>query len=153
MIIIGFLIVVPLYLFSQNLKPAEKSFKDSSQATSMFDMKRNAVYNEDFLGFFYERLLPLSDKFGIALKGGFMIWDPLIPAVETAAVFGSSKHFFETGAGALIAGTNDDDGDFEFFTLRMGYRYQAPKGFLFKASAIYSPDNFILPLITLGYSF
>ncbi|MCW3785354.1 hypothetical protein [Plebeiibacterium sediminum] len=121
---------------------------------TMFTIQKNAVYNEDLLGFAYERLIPLSNKNALILKGGFIIWDPVIPVVESAFMTGGKKNFLELGVGALIADTNtDEEGGFDFVTFRLGYRYQAPKGFLLKASVIHSPDNFILPLISLGYSF
>lgn len=145
---LGLLIVIPIIFSPQNLYSQENAATESS----LFDLRRNSVYNENLLAFSYERLLPVSDKFGFLLKGGFVIWDPLLPLIEVGVISGRSKHFFEAGIGALIANTNDEEG-FDFITFRLGYRYQAPKGFLFKASAIYSPDNFILPLITAGYSF
>jgi len=149
MIIVGLLIVLPMLSFSQNQDLKEKSSTDSSTEIAMFDIRRNAVYNEDFLAFCYERLLPVNDKFGIALKGGIVIFDPFLLIGEVATVFGGPKHFIETGIGAIpdiIYGGG-------FFTIRAGYRYQAPKGFLLKASALYSPDNFIIPLISIGYAF
>jgi len=143
------LVVIPIFAFTQ-----ENSSETSAAGTTMFDLRRNAVYTEDLLSYSYERLLPVSDKFGFLLKAGFMIWDPVIPLFEVGTISGGSKHFFEAGIGALIADTSDnEEGSFDFLTFRLGYRYQAPKGFLFKTSAIYSPDNFILPLIAVGYSF
>jgi len=141
------LVVIPLFTYSQ-----ENPSETSDAQTSMFDLRRNAVYNEDILSFSYERLLPVSEIFGFLLKGGFMIWNPISPLAEFGIISGGSKHFFEAGIGALLLDTSDKEG-FDFLTFRAGYRYQAPKGFLFKASAIYSPDNFILPLIAVGYSF
>ena len=142
------LVVIPFISYPQ------VDTKEESPQTSMFELRRNAVYTEDLLSYSYERVLPVSDNFGFLLKGGFMIWDPLLPIVEIGAIKGKGRNFIEAGIGALIADTSDDDeGSFDFITFRLGYRYQAPKGFLFKASAIYSPDNFILPLIAVGYSF
>lgn len=123
----------------------------ASQA-NMFDLKRNAMFNENILSFSYERLIPVSNNFGFLLKGGFMIWDPISPLAEIGIISGKHKHFFDAGIGALLIDTSDEGG-FDFFTLRAGYRYQAPKRFVFKASVIYSPDNFILPLIGVGYTF
>ncbi len=121
---------------------------------SMFTIQKNAVYNEDILGFAYERLIPLGKKNGLILKGGFLIWDPIIPVVESTFVTGGNKNFLELGVGALLADTSDDEDEgFDFVTFRIGYRYQARRGFLLKTSVIHSPDNFILPLISLGYSF
>ncbi len=147
------LLLFPFLSYTQNQNSTEK--KDLT-AESMFDLRRNAVYNEDILAFAYERLLPVNERFAFALKAGFMIWDPIIPVFEVAAVTGGPLHFFEGGMGAMpdISGwDNDEEGGFGFVTFRIGYRYQARKGFLCKVSAIYSPDNFILPLISLGYAF
>ena len=72
-----------------------------------------------------------------------------MPVGEIAAITGGPKHFFEAGAGAIM----DIFYGGGFFTIRAGYRYQAPKGFLLKVSGIYSPDNFLLPWIAIGYSF
>lgn len=143
------LVVIPLVSYSQ-----KNSNEAKTSDISMFDIRRNAIYNEDILFFSYDRILPVREKFGILLKGGFVIWDPLMPLIEVGTISGGSKHFFEAGIGALLADTSDDEeSSFDFITFRAGYRYQAPKGFLIKASGIYSPDNFILPLIALGYSF
>ncbi|TLX72148.1 hypothetical protein E9993_18975 [Labilibacter sediminis] len=146
------ILVFVLFANVHNINSQQKS--EVKQNASMYNLPRNAVYNENILSFSYERLFPLKDNFGLMLKGGFMIWDPLLPVVETAGVFGSHKNFFEAGIGAMIDDlSNDKEEGFDFLTIRTGYRYQAPKGFLFKASAIYSPDNFILPWIAFGYSF
>lgn len=137
--------------FSINQESKKSTQSESLTTSSMFDMPRNAVYNEDIIAFFYERLFPVSKQVGIALKGGFVIWDPLMPAAEMAVVLGRTKHFVEAGVGTIPNFDNDEG--YDFITIRAGYRYQAPKGFLFKASALYSPDNFILPLIGVGYAF
>ena len=122
---------------------------NSGDGVTMYTIRNNAVYCEDLLMYSYERLLPVNEKLAVALKGGFMIWDPILPLVEVAMVSGGPKNFFEGGLGTIF----DIIEGGGFFTIRAGYRYQAPKGFLFKFSAIYSPDNFILPLIAVGYAF
>ena len=38
----------------------------------------------------YERLIPLGKKNGLILKGGFLIWDPIIPVVESTFVTGGN---------------------------------------------------------------
>ena len=116
---------------------------------NMYTIRHNAIYTEDLFMYNYERLLPVHERLAVALKGGFMIWDPLMPMAEVAIVSGGPKSFIEFGTGAIIDVLYGGG----FFTMRVGYRYQAPRGFLFKLSAIYSPDNFILPLIALGYAF
>ena len=133
MIIVVLFIVLPMLSSSQNHDLIQKTTKNSTSDITMFDIRRNAVYNEDLLAFCYERLLPVTDKFGIALKGGIVIFDPFLLIGEVATVFGGPKHFAETGIGAIpdiIYGGG-------FFTIRAGYRYQAPKGFLFW--------NFLIP--------
>jgi len=150
--IVIWLIVTTTCCFSQ-AQEINKTFSSESHiTTNMFDVRRNAIYTEDILSFSYERLLPVSNHLGIGLKAGFMIWDPIIPLVETAVVSGGTKHFGEAGVGVMLV-NNDEDNGFDFITFRLGYRYQAPKGFLFKASALYSPDNFVLPWIAVGYAF
>ncbi|MCY1720713.1 hypothetical protein OU798_10185 [Prolixibacteraceae bacterium Z1-6] len=122
---------------------------NATEGENMYTIRRNAVCSEDLLLYSYERLLPVSEKTAVALKAGFMIWDPVLPLAEAALVTGGPKNFFEMGVGGIVD-IFDDGG---FLTFRTGYRYQAPKGFLFKVSAIYSPDNFLLPLVGVGYSF
>lgn len=116
---------------------------------NMYTIRHNAVYTEDLLLYSFERLLPVNERTAVLLKAGFVIWDPFLPMVETGFVSGGPRNFAEIGVGGII----DIFGGGGFFTMRAGYRYQAPKGFLFKLSAIYSPDNFILPLIGVGYAF
>lgn len=150
-LLVTLLIIIPIYTFSFNSNSSDTIVSDIADITTLFDIRRNAVYNEDLLAFSYERLLPVSDKFGFLIKGGFIIWDPLIPLIEGGIISGKNKHFFEVGFGGLLANTSDEG--YDFFTFRAGYRYQATKGFLFKISGIYSPDNFLLPLIAIGYAF
>lgn len=155
-LIICLVLLIPVGVLSQNREliiSASNEWiynrNDTTATTSMYNIRRNSIYNEDFFIFGYERLIPVDQKVGIALKGGILIFDPFMLVTEVTSVFGGTKHFFEAGMGGII----DPFDDAHFATLRAGYRYQAPKGFLFKSSLIYSPDNFILPLITFGYAF
>ncbi|QGY43194.1 hypothetical protein GM418_05825 [Maribellus comscasis] len=142
-----FMLTFSIGSFSQTNQIAANS--QASDSSGFYTMKLNAVYCEDLLMYSYERLFPLDERLALALKGGFMIWDPFLPLAELALVSGGPKSFFEAGAGSIV----DVFGGGGFFTMRVGYRYQGPKGFLLKGSAIYSPDNFILPLIGIGYAF
>jgi len=140
------------------------SIKDRS-AEDMYSIPRNAVYT-DLLAFYnYEYLAPLNYQLGLTTKLGVLNGDKLMVVVETGLVAPGPQHFAELGIGALI-NTNTDGYDFMlksgilsgleddfYFTIRAGYRYQAPGGFLFKAGGLYSPGNFIIPLIGLGYVF
>lgn len=114
----------------------------------MFDIKRNVVYNEDIFMFCYERIMPTSNNSAMTLKGGILIFDPFLPVMEFGLISGGPKNFFDAGVGAIY-----DLEDTAFLTFRVGYRYMSPKGFVFRISPIYSPDNFILPLISFGYAF
>ena len=156
-LIIGLFIVIPICALPQN--PDSFVFKSETsiiqekmsneEPSSMFDIRRNSVTNETILLFWYERIFPVSDKFGITAKAGIMIFDPFFLIGETGTLFGGPKHFFEAGVGAVI----DPYGDFKTLTLRIGYRYQAFKGFIFKLSPLYAIDEGFVPLITIGYAF
>ena len=44
---------------------------DIDEDISMFDIRLNSVYNMDILLFCYERIIPLQERFGLTLTGGF----------------------------------------------------------------------------------
>lgn len=118
---------------------------------SLNTLPRNSIYNEDIFIFAYERIIPQSDRFGFTLKGGILIFDPFLWVADVGIITGGSKHYFETAIGGII---DPAFGDFSFLTIRANYRYQAPKGFIFKIGPIAGPpDNFILPLVSFGYAF
>ena len=148
-LLVTLLIIIPICSLSINSNSSDTIALDIADSSTMFDIRRNAVYTEDLIMYSYERILPVSNNFGLTLKGGILIWDPFMPVLEIAIITGGTKHFFEAGPGAIM----DIFYEGGFFTIRAGYRYQAPKGFLFKISGIYSPDNFLLPWIAIGYSF
>lgn len=141
-----FMLTFSIGSFSQT---NQVSTSKTSDGINMYTIRPNAVYCEDLLLYSYEHLLSLNEQLAVALKGGFMIWDPFLPLAEVALVAGGPKSFFEGGLGTIFDVIEGGG----FFTIRVGYRYQGPKGLLFKVSAFYSPDNFILPLIGIGYAF
>lgn len=147
--ILPLFVVLTFALSSYSQTNTDTTTQTSQDEQTMYTIRQNAVCMEDLLVYSYERLLPVSPRSAIGLKAGFLIWDPFMPLGEVSLVHGGSKNFFEAGAGGLI----DVFEGGGFFTLRVGYRYLAPKGFIFKASTIYSPDNFLLPLIGIGYAF
>jgi len=67
------------------------------------------------------------------------------------------RHFLETGILYSISIYNsDNEGDSDnSLGIRVAYRYQAPKGFLFRASllALFATDPPVFPTIGIGYSF
>jgi len=79
-------------------------------------------------------------------------------------LIGGVKHFFEPGIMGFClfdpsAGTIAKDGDMEFAgaTVRIGYRYQGPRGFLFRAAPnlafFISGEVWLMPALSMGYSF
>ncbi len=143
------IVVLTFSLSSFSQTNQNNATSNTAGEANMFTIRHNAFIVEDLLFYSYERLIPLSENAAFGIKAGIMVWDPFMPQGEFSFVGGGPKSFFEIGFGGIID-ISDEGG---FFTMRAGYRYQAPKGFLFKASAIFSPDNFILPLIGIGYAF
>jgi len=80
-----------------------------------------------------------------------LIFDPFLWVGDAGIITGGSKHYFEAAIGGII---DPVFSDFGYLTIRANYRYQAPKGFVFKIGPIAGPpDNFILPLVSFGYAF
>ncbi|MGQ8337081.1 hypothetical protein ACUNWD_11065 [Sunxiuqinia sp. A32] len=124
--------------------------KAMTEITSVYDLPRNSVYIDlvvIYPTFHYEYLSPLNEKTGLALKTGFIIFDPIILVEEVAIITGGPKNFFEAGLGVVW-----DLADVSAPTLRIGYRYQAKSGFLFKIAPVLSTE-IVVPMIALGYSF
>jgi len=159
LLLIGFSIVSPAQTDVFRLSIKEYSAED------MYNIPRNAVYT-DLLAFYnFEYLAPLDYLLGLTTKLGVLNSDKLMVFIESGLVAPGPQHFAELGVGALIntgtegyefsdnlsiiSGMEDDI----YLTLRVGYRYQAPGGFLFKAGGLYSPGNFIIPLLGFGYVF
>jgi len=120
---------------------------------SMRDIQKNSVY----LGIgtlCYGRTFPgnpvgFAIGIGIASADGFGIY------AEATMLIGRDKHYFETGLSAAIV-TLVDDPDFLGPIIRCGYRYQGPKGFLFRSAptlGLIDGDIIPLPALSLGYSF
>ncbi len=161
-IILGLLFLLPLSVYAQqrsfsNINPKlhvfpELTFQEntSSDDPSLFDIRKNAVYNSDLLLFCYERIIPIKKNIGFTLTGGFIIWEPINIVGELGLLLGGLRHFGEIGLGYHL---NPNDSDWNMGIIRFGYRYQSNKGFLLKASIAFNRQTYILPLIGLGYSF
>jgi len=134
-------------------------------AKSLYEIPRNAIYAESAflnLSVVYERMFPLTKKVGITAKGGMLIGIFFYHSTtnfitESSLLFGGPKHFFEPGCGVQLIPDEAPD-----LLLRLGYRYQANSGFLFKVSPIFAyidskygfPDGWIvLPTLGFGYTF
>ena len=140
------------------------SIKNSS-SDDMYSIFRSAVYTDLLIFYNYEYLAPLQEVLAMSVKLGIYNGDYLMVVPELGLVAPGPRHFAELGVGALInTGTEGYNFIFDssilgslendfYFTLRLGYRYQSPGGFLFKAGGLISPGHFFTPLIGLGYAF
>lgn len=157
------LLIIPFIGFSQSAFRSGQviNFEDfqltsrellkSKDTSTMFDIRHNAVYNMDILLTCYERIIPVSDVFGLTATGGVLIWDPFNLVAEFGGIIGGPRHFGEIGVGYNF-NLFDSDWNMPFF--RAGYRLQLRKGFLVKAAAAYVTDPLgsFVPLIGIGYA-
>lgn len=119
------------------------------------ETRRNAVYLEvggnGLLGSLtYDYIIPFTNKGGLVAGVSVGFFADLVPRVNY--LFGQSKHFWEAGVGYSLP--------VQLVVPQVAYRYQADKGFLFRATAMYfqstSPDSFgDVPWLGLsfGYAF
>ncbi len=146
---------------------------------------KNALYGElggngIYYSFNYDRILYQKNAFALSGRIGFSMYPrdqfthffPVLP-LEVNALFGKSKHHLEVGLGITphqeyrfridqTEGTIERAGrEVNWFnTVRLGYRYQKPKGgLLFRAgfTPILFDNNMFVPFafggISLGKSF
>ena len=147
------MLVLSLVLGQEQPKDNQFSFKN---------IQRNSVFIEIFgLGGMasvnYERCVPAGNKTGFGFRIGAGAATTLTTMVETNFLYGKNKRFFETGIGFANAFVEDETE--QWITVKLGYRYQAKKGFLFKVAPMYvytfedlDFDGFWLGA-ALGYSF
>lgn len=123
------------------------------------NLRKNSIY-AGILTLNYSRLFPLRGNTSLSLAGGLSFLDvtDMGPAIqiEPTLLFGKKRHFFEPG----IMWWHDPFDD--FVLVRMGYRFQHSKGFLFRVAPLFTlwegenenDYNLIaLPSLSLGYSF
>jgi hypothetical protein len=124
-------------------------------AESIRDIQKNSVYLS-LSSVNYSIMIP-GDRVGFTVAGGFNFI--LGVQAETTVLIGRTKHFYEPGImvyyGFLEVYDEPVGG---LIMIRTGYRYQGPKGFLFRVSpmlAIDIDDLVFLPWPTasIGYSF
>lgn len=124
-----------------------------SAPASIQDIQKNSVY-VGILSLSYARMIPVKHV-GINLAGGLSFIGPLFGedvmfmGEISLLTGGGTKHFFEPG---FLIATNFDE---TFLLVRMGYRYQSPSGFLFRAGILLGYDDGLTggPALSLGYSF
>ena len=108
-------------------------------------------------------MFPLNPGTGLTLGGGLINIDGWGVVVESSVLVGSVRHFFETGimgAQFFASHTKPDNPEsgqaVSAATFRIGYRYQAPWGLLFRLAPniIFSTEaTFVFPALSIGYSF
>ena len=131
-------------------------------AASMRHVRKNSIY-VGMISINYARLVPLNQTTGLTLGGGLINIDGWGVVVESSVLFGGVRHFFETGImGAYFFTSSEEqdklrsEDDVSAVTFRIGYRYQAPWGLLFRVAPnlIFSTeDTFISLALSIGYSF
>lgn len=137
---------------------------------SILDLPKNSLYvSSHVLTFdaFYERTISINNKPRLLAGGGIMqvvaFGDETNPVGKIGCLLGGYKHFFETGIVIAPLGENVAD----ILVPVAGYRYQNPKGFLFRFDIMLFMDSgtakdgsgdkwfavYPIPGIALGYSF
>jgi hypothetical protein len=115
---------------------------------------RNSVY-VGIMSINYSRTIA-GNPVGITFGGGLSYFDALGLLVESTLLKGRGKHFFEPGIMGVYSPAS-----YGVF-IRAGYRYQGPKGFLFRSALLlgYLYTDFddpyvvnLLPALSIGYSF
>ena len=116
--------------------------------TSIKESQRNSI----FFGIFsvnYSRMIPLNQS-GLSLAAGLSFIDGVALQTEISSLLGSSRHFFEPG---FIWWHDEID---DFFMLKIGYRFQGTRGFLFRIGPLFTisdSDFWVFPSMSIGYSF
>lgn len=125
-----------LLLFLVGLSFGQNQNVETTTMTTV--LPRNSFYvelggNAGMISINYERLVPLADRTGLGLRVGIGSADALTGLLEVNFIYGINKHYLETGIGY----TNAVDYPDQWVSIKLGYRYQAPKGFLFKIAPMY----------------
>jgi hypothetical protein len=143
---------------SNDLK--QKSVPDNMQMNSLYIGSHILTIDA-----FYERIIPIKNKVGLLAGVGIIqsigFDDDTNPVVKFGCIIGGYKHFFETGIN--VAPLRND---INLLLPLIGYRYQHPKGFLFRFDFMAIVDSgtyadgsgswtelYPMPGLTLGYSF
>jgi len=129
---------------------------------SLYHVRKNSVYI-GMSSINYARMIPLGQNTGLTLGGGLINIDGWGVVVESSVLLGGVRHFFETGIMGAYFFTSSEEPDtlksedvVSGVSFRIGYRYQAPWGLLFRAA-----PNFIFSTeysglwfaLSIGYSF
>lgn len=143
---------------------------DAREKCTLYDIQRNSLYLSSHIltiDAFYERTIPINNKVGLLAGGGIMqgiaFSDATNPVGKIGCLLGRYKHFIESGI--IIAPLGEEV--INIFQPLAGYRYQNPKGFLFRVDVMLFMDTgtakdgsgdtwfevYPIPGIAIGYSF
>ena len=163
------ILVLILILSLVNSYSQNSANTDIGEKSSIYDIQRNSLYVSSHIltiDAFYERIIPIKNKVGLLAGGGIIqeigFSNSTNPTAKIGCIIGAYKHFVE--AGIVISPLGDD-----FINMLLplaGYRFQNPKGFLFRVDVMLYIDSgnyadgsgswieaYPLPGIALGYSF
>jgi len=154
------------FIFKEGTSYIEKKLDTGTK----HDTPKNSLYLSTHIltiDAFYERTIPLRNKLGLIAGAGIIqeigFSDATNPAGKIGCLLGGSKHYFE--AGIVIAPRGQDI--INILLPLVGYRYQNPKGFLFRVDLMLFSDSgtakdgsgdkwfevYPIPGIAFGYSF
>jgi hypothetical protein len=140
-------------------KPGTTIIDSSKPAipASMYHVRKNSVYI-GMLSINYARMIPLGQNTGLTLGGGLINIDGWGVVAESSVLLGGVRHFLEPGImGAYFFEPSDESGEeISAVTLRIGYRYQAPWGLLFRVAPNFifsTEDSGLFYALSIGYSF
>ena len=134
------------YIFKPGTSTIESAMEDIElQKNSVYLGIGTLCYGRTYPGY------PVGFAFGIGIASpdGFAFY------AEATMLFGRNKHYLETGLSTAVIPFG---GKPEFLgpIFRFGYRYQGPRGFLFRSAptlGFIDGDIIPLPALSIGYSF
>jgi hypothetical protein len=108
----------------------------------------------------YSKMIP-AGKVGIIFGGGICNFDGWGLIAESSLLLGGGvKHFIEPGImGAYSfdrsSSEEGEEPNMGVVSIRIGYRYQGPRGLLIRAAPnlIFADEFYLLPALSLGFSF
>jgi hypothetical protein len=125
------------------------TFSQESSQNRKYDFpRRNSIYLQNLVVYptlYYDRVIPISDHFGIIPKVGYIFGLGYTNALflEPSIFFGGNKNYGEIGVVFWPQ---------EFNLISLNYRYMGKKGLLLKVGGLVD-YSFMFPFVGIGYSF
>lgn len=138
------------YKRPKRLNELDHYYQRNDNETEIFSRK-NAVWI-GIMTINFGRIFPIGKSTALSISaGGSFLDQNTIPftQIETNLLLGNGKHFFEPG---LFFFTDYNEA---FLLVRVGYRYQHPKGLLIRLAPLilFGDDFTVLPSVCIGYAF